>query len=103
MLPALISKETSAWMPSSPLAKVKVPPLMVMEPLECKESSVVFRANVPPLIRSELVPLTPFTELSSLSGTLLPPPVVMFNVPELISTCPSALMPSPSAKMVTLL
>ncbi len=112
---SFISRDESAWTPSSPDERVIVPPSILIASFECIESSEESISIVPPEI---ITPVTPFIPLAlsevSLSVDVvvdcipqlpqfppllllaleLPPPDVIVISPPVISTVVSAWIPS---------
>ena len=69
-------KFLSAWIPSSPVFIVKLPPFIVKSPSECTASSIVFKLKLPPLIINSILILVSFVDTFiplALSVSLLNP------------------------------
>jgi len=65
-------------MPSSPVERVNVPPLIVIVPFEWIASSAELAVMAPPSIIRLTIPLIPLAELPATMLLLLPPPEVLF-------------------------
>ena len=81
MVPLVTVTVSSAWMPSPPAERVKLPPEMYTFPLEWMASSQQSKSKVPPEMVTCVPAFKPLALVSSSMVPSLPPAVMMVKLP----------------------